>query len=219
MNKNLNGLYAITDEKLTPSPTIQNYVKLILMYGVKVIQYRAKKKTVLEHYPDALNIRKLCEHYGATFIIDDRVELAAMVKAHGVHIGKDDASIEDVRKEFDGLIGVSCYGNLERAKDMEQRGADYVAFGAFYPSCTKPEAPIVSKDILVQAKKELSIPICAIGGITSDNAKELVDAGADMTAVIGDLWGAKDTHQKINSYHRVFGGLERKRIERTPRGV
>ena len=219
MNKNLSGLYAVTDEILTPEPTIQNFMKLILMYGVKIIQYRAKKKSDIEHYPDALIIRKMCEHYGATFIVDDRVELAKMVKAHGIHIGKDDASIEEVKKEFDGIIGVSCYGDLERAKDMERRGADYVAFGAFYPSATKPDAPTVSKDILIEAKKELNIPVCAIGGITSDNTKELVDAGADMVAVISDLWGAKDIHHKINSYHGIFGNLQRKRLERTPRGV
>jgi thiamine-phosphate pyrophosphorylase len=104
----------------------------------------------------------------------------------------------------DKIIGVSCYGDISRAIQMQRQGADYVAFGSFFPSKTKPQAEVVSPMVLMSAKDMLDIPICAIGGITDHNAKDLVDMGADMVAVISDLWQTDDLSEKLKNYKRCF---------------
>lgn len=200
----MRGLYAITDSKLTPSNLLHGYVKQALLGGAKFIQLRDKNAADIELYPDALVLRSICSHYGAKFIINDRIELASQVKADGVHIGKEDMKIAAVKEEFSGFVGVSCYGDVTHAKKMEAEGADYVAFGSFFLSPTKPNAPTVSKDVIIRAKKELNIPVCVIGGITIDNAKELVELGADMVSVISDLWSAESITERAKDYAKLF---------------
>ncbi len=200
----MRGLYAITDEEMTPTTMVFDFVKQALLGGARIIQLRDKKLSDIELYPDALVLNKICKIYGAKFILNDRVDLAVEVDADGVHIGKDDVDIEEVKKKFNGIIGVSCYGDIERAKEMEKKGADYVAFGAFFNSSTKPDAPVVDLEIINRAKQELNIPVCVIGGITIDKAKDLVDRGADMVAVISDLWGSKKITQRSREYAKLF---------------
>ena len=203
----LSGLYVITDEKLTPyeNDQILKKVEKALKGGAKIVQLRDKTKTDEDLIPYAIALKKLSHKYGAIFIINDRVELALKVDADGVHLGKEDLFVTSARKVLkDKIIGVSCYGDLKRAKEMEALSADYVAFGSFFPSPTKPEAKVVDKKIVSEAKKLLRIPVCAIGGITLERAKELVELGADMIAVISDIWKAENIEERARGYKKLF---------------
>jgi len=203
----LKGFYVITDEKLTPyeNDQILKKVEKALKGGTKIVQLRDKTHSNNFLIPYAKKLKNLCQKYGALFIIDDRIELVLEVNADGVHLGKDDFPPEEARKILKNkIIGVSCYGDLERAKFMESLSVNYVTFGSFYSSPTKPEAKVISKDILVQAKKILKIPICAIGGINLERAKELVSLGADMIAVVSDIWQAKDIKKRAEEYSKLF---------------
>lgn len=203
----LKGLYAITDARLTPyeGGKIFQMVERALKGGAKILQLRDKETPDEALLPIALELKRLCREYGALFIVNDRLELAKMAKADGLHIGKEDVALELAKKEFSkGVIGVSCYGDISRAKKAEALGASYVAFGSFYPSPTKPSSPIIPKELLREAKRILQIPICAIGGITLERAKELIALGADMIAVISDLWKAQDIEAKARAYSKLF---------------
>ena len=179
----LKGLYVITDESLTPYKTLINQAKELLQNGVGVLQLRDKGHTDEFLLPYALELKSLCDEFNATFIVNDRLDLALKSDAHGVHIGLEDVDFNTCRTKLkDKIIGVSCYGDLNRAIEAERLGADYVAFGACFSSSTKPNAPTISVDIFKKAKKALSVPICAIGGITSQNITKIKDA--DMICVV-----------------------------------
>ncbi|MCX7737842.1 MAG: thiamine phosphate synthase [Hydrogenothermaceae bacterium] len=198
-------LYVITDEKLTPYDRILRMVEEALEGGAKLVQLRDKNNSDDFLLDYAVKIRDLCHRYGSYFIINDRVQLALKSRADGVHVGEEDENIERVMELMKGkIVGVSCYGSVERAKEMEDLGASYVAFGSFYFSPTKPKSKIVPKDIVSQAKKELKIPICVIGGLTVERAKELVVLGADLVAVINDVWTAECIKERCREYLRLF---------------
>jgi len=194
MTASIQGLYVITDPHLSPGTQLLTDVEAALKGGAKVVQYRDKVSGDLDKLANAKYLQSLCQQYGATFIINDDIELAKLIGADGVHIGKNDADIICARQALgsDTIIGVSCYNDLSRAKQMAALGANYVAFGRFFPSQTKPNAPAAELATLKQAKSELSIPIVAIGGITPDNAPELLAAGADALAVIHAVFGQAD---------------------------
>lgn len=203
----LSGLYIITDEKLTPYENGQIFEKVekALRGGAKIVQLRDKTHSNEFLISYAQKLKEISNKYNALFIINDRVELALEVDADGIHLGKEDINIEKARKILKNkIIGISCYGDLEKAKLMETLSADYVTFGSFYKSPTKPQAQLVDKKILVEAKKILKIPICAIGGITLENAKELINLGADMIAVISDIWKAKEIEERARNYSLLF---------------
>ena len=206
---NLRGLYAITDNRLTPAGSILEMVKEALAGGARIIQLRDKFSSDDQLIDLAKELRRLCHRYGAIFLINDRVELARLVKADGVHLGKDDAAYEEARQVLgkEVIIGISCYNEFERAIAAAEAGADYVAFGSFFPSPTKPDAVRANKELLKKAKANINVPICAIGGITSSNAAELIEAGADMIAVISDLWKAPDVRLKAKQFSSIFGPL------------
>ncbi len=205
--KRLSGLYAVTDPVLTPPDRILGCVAKVLDGGARIVQLRDKATADRDLLPVARALRDLCQGRGAVFIVNDRPGLVQDVDADGLHIGRDDIPPDDARRIIghDKILGVSCYGDLDRAADMERCGADYVAFGSFFPSPTKPAAPVVDPAILFEAKRRLSIPICAIGGITAENAGILVERGADMVAVVSDLWRAPDVEARARSYMRLFG--------------
>lgn len=202
----MRGLYLITDETLTPYDRIESYLRPALEGGAKFIQFRDKNHDDETLLQTALTIKALCGEFGATFIINDRVDLAREVDADGVHIGRDDEEFDLARRIMGKkkLIGVSCYGDIFRAKEFEHRGADYVAFGSFFASKTKPEAPTIKADILKDAKRMLKIPVCAIGGITTENAPLLLKNGADMLAVISDVWNTKEIRTRCTTYKEYF---------------
>lgn len=195
----LKGIYAITDEILTPENSIVQQVEQVLQGGAKIIQLRNKSATDKELEQSATLLQKLCRKHNATFFINDRVDLAKKINADGVHIGFSDMGVLKTRK-FLGpstLIGVSCYGDIQRAKKAVKDGADYVAFGAFYPSKTKPKADVVNFEVITEAKKELSVPVCVIGGINEKNISEVAKYQPDMYALVSDIFEAESSKEKV----------------------
>lgn len=199
----LSGLYAITDEQLLLGEQLFVKTEAALQGGCKLLQYRigdASTLTRSQKQQQATRLRTLCSRYGCTFLINDDVDLAKKVKADGVHLGQNDMPLSEARKQLgsQAIIGITCHDSLKLARKAEEEGADYVAFGRFYASHTKPQAPLAKLNILAQARQQLSIPIVAIGGITQHNVTELIQFGAHMTAVIHDLWRENETEAIIN---------------------
>lgn len=188
--KQLRGLYAITDEKLIPENLFTSTVEQALLGGARIIQYRDKSTNVKKRITQALSLKNICDQYNALLIINDDIELALKVNADGIHIGIHDTPLQQARTEIgtEKIIGVSCYNKFELAEQAVAEGADYIAFGSFFASGIKPEAARASTDLLLAAKQKFDIPVCAIGGITSDNANILIEHGADMLAVISDIY-------------------------------
>ncbi|WP_040671147.1 thiamine phosphate synthase [Nitritalea halalkaliphila] len=186
------GIYVITDEFLTPKSSIYTQVEEALEAGATIVQLRDKESSDADLLPLAEQLQELCRRHKATFIINDRVELAQKMGADGVHIGFHDLSIREARTLLgpDKIIGISCYGDLDRAEKGIEAGADYVAFGAFFPSPTKPKAAVVDKALIAEAKKRFQVPVCVIGGITTENISELAPYGADLYATVSAVFGA-----------------------------
>lgn len=189
MSNKLQGLYAITDEVLTPDDTVVEQVKQALEAGVSIIQYRNKHDSDDDVESVCRQLLSLCREHQAIFIIDDRAELAQKIGADGLHIGKNDTELSDARRIFpNGIIGVSCYGSIKKAQKAEEEGADYVAFGSFYPSPTKPKSGIISLNVLEKAKAAVKVPVCAIGGISNDNIHEIAQHQPDMISVVSAVF-------------------------------
>ena len=191
----LKGLYVITDEHLINKKDFDRKVEQALQGGAKIIQYRDKSNDTKKRQHQALSLRLLCEKYNALCLINDDIQLAKIVNAHGVHLGRDDASLLTARDVLgiDAVIGVSCYNDLSLALSAEKNGANYVAFGAIFPSPTKPNAPVTGLEIITRAKQKLSLPICTIGGINHKNIRQVIHSGADMTAVISEIFASNNT--------------------------
>lgn len=185
----LRGLYAITDDILTPAGTLLSQAETALRAGVRILQYRNKTDTDDAVEEICVSLQKLCRRHGTLFIIDDRVRLARRICADGLHIGKDDMDVSEARRLFpEGILGVSCYGSIRKALEAQEAGADYVAFGSFFPSPTKPASGIVSKSVLSRAKELLVLPVCAIGGIDTSNIHEIASHRPDMISVVSAIW-------------------------------
>jgi thiamine-phosphate pyrophosphorylase len=202
----IQGLYVITaDQQQTPSQLVAQ-VKQAIRGGARVVQYRSKDRNDELRYQQALALRELCHLLDSVLIINDDAKLARQVDADGVHLGRNDGSISAARRLLgeQALIGISCYNCLDTAIEAEQAGADYVAFGSFYPSPTKPEAVLATLSLLEQARQRLSIPVVAIGGITSENGTHLIAAGASALAVISGVFGQSDITAAARAYARLF---------------
>ena len=201
--KKLAGLYVITDEKLIAADQFAQTVEKAIQGGAQIVQYRDKSQDRAKRLQQAKALKQLCENHNAVLIINDDIELALEVDAHGVHIGMHDAPLAQARAQLGNkIIGVSCYNDFELAISAQQQGADYIAFGSFFSSSIKPEAKKADAELLVKAREELQLPVCAIGGIPSENAFQLIEAGADMLAVISDIFASTDpesSSQKISS--------------------
>jgi thiamine-phosphate pyrophosphorylase len=193
----LRGLYVITSAT-TPSledpQKLLKDVELALLGGARLVQYRDKSQDQARRLAEATQLLALCNQHRALFIVNDDVELAATVQAHGVHLGGEDAPLAQARRRLgaQAVIGASCYNRLELAIQAQQQGANYVAFGRFFPSRTKPQAISANIALLRQAKQQLHVPIVAIGGITAQNGAQLIAAGADMLAVVDAVFAQKD---------------------------
>jgi thiamine-phosphate pyrophosphorylase len=198
------GLYAITAENHASPQALAEKVKAALRGGARAIQYRAKSSQ--SQMQEARLLLAECKAFHVPLIINDDVELALAMGADGVHLGKDDGSIQEARKKLGAaaIIGVSCYNSLERAVDAQAQGASYVAFGRFFPSASKPDAPCAHIETLVAAKQRLHLPIVAIGGITPENGLPLIQAGADVLAVIDGVFGADDPQRAALAFRPLF---------------
>jgi thiamine-phosphate pyrophosphorylase len=200
------GLYAIADTSVVAAARLIASVTAALEGGARLVQLRDKGALGVERFSAARQLSDLCRTHGALFIVNDDIELARAVHAHGVHIGRDDASLIAARSRLgpDAIIGVSCYNDLERALAAEAAGADYVAFGSFYPSATKPEAVRADTTLLRRARMALHCPIVAIGGITPENGGDLIAAGADALAVIQGVFGQQDIAAAARRFNQLF---------------
>lgn len=205
MNKPVSGLYAVTPE-LTDSMVLISKVDAALRGGAGVIQYRSKSIADSLRRSQAREIANLCRLRNALFIVNDSVELACEVDADGVHLGRDDGGVLAARMMLGPgkLIGVSCYNEIGRARDAVSQGADYVAFGSFFSSSTKPQALRAGTELLQAAAAEITLPVVAIGGITEDNAGGLIAAGADAVAVVSALFDAIDVEAQARRFARLF---------------
>ena len=199
------GLYAITDSELSGTTLVQ-YVAQAIQGGAVMIQYRDKSTDAGQRLWQANDLQMLCQSLRVPLIINDDIELAVQCRAAGVHLGKDDATIEQARALLgeQAIIGVSCYASLTLALAAQAAGADYVAFGSFFASPTKPDAVRADLELLRAARAALSIPIAAIGGITPDNGRALVDAGADLLAVVSGVFSAADISAAARGYAVLF---------------
>jgi thiamine-phosphate pyrophosphorylase len=200
------GLYAITDAVLIPDERLTLAVEQALLGGARLIQYRDKGADAGRRRAQAQALNVLCRRYDAPLIINDDVQLAAEVGAAGVHLGKDDPAFATARARLgeNAVIGVSCYNQLELARAAEQAGANYIAFGAFFPSPTKSTEIRASLALLREARATLNIPIVAIGGITPENAPPLLGAGADALAVISGVFAQSDIQSAAARYAALF---------------
>jgi len=197
----LSGLYVITADMSTVED-----VASAIEGGASIVQYRDKSADSSDRLHKASAFRQLCAEKDVLFIINDDVELAATVDADGVHVGREDAACSRARERLgdEALIGVSCYNEFARAEAAARAGASYIAFGAFFGSPTKPEAPRATPDLLLRTKRELSLPVVAIGGITPQNGASLITAGADMLAVITAVFSQPDIAGASRQFSDLF---------------
>lgn len=202
----LRGLYAITDTALAQQHDLLVLVELALRGGARVIQYRDKVSSSPQRHDIAVSLKELCSKYAALFLINDDVALALAVDADGVHLGQTDMALTAARAQLGAakIIGVSCHNDVSLATAAIQHTADYVAFGRFFPSRSKPQAPAAALSMLSEARQKISAPIVAIGGVTPDNALTLIAAGADMVAAIHGVFGQTDIEAAARAYSELF---------------
>ncbi len=205
----LQGLYALTpDDNLLPR--LSALVESALQGGVKWVQYRNKLAPAALRRTQAAELLRLCRAHGAKLIINDDFWLAVELGADGAHLGRDDIPGGGLATARDALgpkriLGVSCYDDLDHAAAAVAAGADYIAVGSVFASASKPEATRASLEILAEAKKRFKLPVVAIGGITTRNAPQVLGAGADMLAVLSDLFNAMDIKRQAEHYRKLFG--------------
>ena len=200
------GLYIITDSVHLDYPDMLARTGLMLRAGVAAVQYRDKNpdEHIRRHIAERLH--ELCQNHATPLIINDDIDTARAVQAEGVHLGREDAGQDEARRCLPAgtLIGISCYNDLSRATQAQAAGADYVAFGAFYPTQSKDgtvPAPLV---LLTRAKAELTIPVAAIGGITTENCSKVLAAGADLLAVISSVYLAQDPAAVVERFNEII---------------
>ena len=201
----ISGLYAITPDE---SDTVEllRKVRLALLGGVRVVQYRNKIAAAALRQQQAEALRELTREFAVPLIINDDAALARQVEADGVHLGGADGSVADARALLGNgkLIGVSCYNRLALAHEVVRLGADYVAFGSFFASTVKPDAVAATPDLLRQARRELAVPLVAIGGIDAQNGALLLEAGANALAVISAVFAAPDIEGAAREFSNLF---------------
>lgn len=202
----ISGLYAITPD-IADTALLAEKVNAALRGGARYVQYRNKTAPRSLLLEQTRILAALCRRRAARLIVNDYVDLAAKAGADGVHVGRDDPAVNEARARLGSraVVGASCYADLARALEAEEMGVDYVAFGSFYPSGTKPEATPVSIELLREAGRVLRVPIVAIGGITVENAASLINAGADALAVSGALFSVPDVTEAARSFCALFG--------------
>lgn len=203
-------LYAISDYHLTPYDRIEAMLKEAIYGGIKMFQLRDKFSRDEDILEICANLSEICTQNKVDFIINDRANLALELQKReipcGLHLGIEDEDIPftKLRKDFKGKIGVSCYGDINRAIVYQSQGADYVAFGSIFKSATKSESIVVGCEILAKAKKRLRTPICAIGGINSQNIMQVKNA--DIIALVGAIWNG-NVYKNVEELHDTIDSL------------
>lgn len=210
----IQGLYAITPD-MADTEALCSMVQAAIAGGARIVQYRNKIADIALRQTQALALLQVCRSQGARLIINDHVQLCLSIDAEGVHVGSDDyeydgvKSLQALRERLgDKLLGVSCYNQLKLAQQAEQRGADYIAFGACFASGTKPAAIKAELQLFAQAAQCLDVDKVAIGGINLDNAGSVVEAGADAIAVINALWSSADIEHTARQFSALFDSTD-----------
>lgn len=205
----LKGLYAITEDS-SESDSLISRVEQALKGGARIVQYRDKSSDHDRRLRECRSLVELCSQYAVPLIVNDDTELARATNAGGVHLGREDGDLVEARKKLgdDAIIGISCYNRMDLAVEAVAAGADYIAFGRFFPSSTKPDAVQADTDLLRQARETLGVPMVAIGGITPENGGFLIDAGADMLAVVHGIFGQADVQDACSRFTRLFRQTE-----------
>lgn len=201
----MRGLYAVTPTGL-PAVDLLGRVAAALQGGALLVQYRDKGRDAEQRSEIARALLYLCRQAGARFLVNDDLALALAIDADGVHLGAADGDLSAARQALrpGALLGASCYADFARARAAVAAGADYVAFGSVHHSPTKPMAERAPLSLFVRCRNELRVPACAIGGIRIDNARPLLTAGADLLAVISDLFDAPDVAARAAAYRQLY---------------
>lgn len=202
----MRGLYLITNDD--PLELLLDKLEIALSTGhIAILQYRRKKVAKTDQYFEVEQIKVLCEAYHVPFVINDDLDLAVRYGL-GVHLGQSDGEISDASQKLPQgvIIGRTCLNSLALAEKAIQDGATYVAFGAIYATSTKPEAGNVDIEVIRQARQQFDVPICAIGGLTVENAQVVIEQGADLCAVISDILGrpVQDIPARIQAWAALF---------------
>jgi len=203
----LRGLYAITDSALLAEGRLLPYVEAALQGGARLVQYRDKSQDASRRQDEAAALAALCRQHGASLIINDDLALARQLGV-GLHLGQEDGSLAAARADLgvDAIVGGTCHASLELAEGAAQAGASYLAFGRFFASSTKPNAPPAPLELLDQARSRFTLPLCAIGGVTLDNAPRLLERGVDLLAVVHTLFSAASAGE-VERRARAFAQL------------
>ena len=201
----LRGLYAITPDDEDDARLLAQ-VERVLEGRPALLQYRNKRVQGAQRCVQARALLGLCRAAGVPLIINDDLALACEIGADGVHLGREDGDLAAARHRLgEGrILGVTCYADWTRAQAGAAAGADYLAFGALFPSTTKPSAPPAPFSLITRARRELHLPVAAIGGITLDNAAQVIEAGADLIAVVSDVFAAADPAARAAAYRALF---------------
>jgi thiamine-phosphate pyrophosphorylase len=209
VKREVSGLYAVTPD-IADTPGLLATAEAALAGGARLLQYRNKSASSALRLAQARALLALCRGFQVALIINDHLDLALAVNADGLHLGAEDGSLAAARARLGParILGASCYDRLERALAAERLGADYVAFGSFFASSVKPGAVRAPLALLRQAKRRLSVPVVAIGGITLDNAPQLIAGGADGVAVVSALFGADDVRLAARRFSALFAGRQ-----------
>jgi thiamine-phosphate pyrophosphorylase len=198
------GLYAVTREGYPNAAALAEAVAAAIRGGAVAVQYRAK--AAADPLAEADRLLAVCRAAAVPLIVNDDVALARRIGADGVHLGQGDLSPTEARRLLgpEAIIGVSCYDSADLAVRAEAEGADYAAFGRFFPSKTKPAASCARLETLALAKQRLHIPLVAIGGVTPDNGGLLRQAGADLLAVVEGVFGGDDPEAAARRFAALF---------------
>ncbi len=203
------GIYPITDDAFMRRPDHEDILSEVAGAGIAMLQFRAKHGDRDEARRQVARLLAICRRHEVPLIVNDDVELCAQGGADGVHLGRTDSDIAGARAALGAgaIIGATCHGSLELARFAQVQGADYVAFGRFFPSVSKPQAPPARLEVLRAARDTLDLPVAAIGGINRDNARETLAGGADLLAVIYAVFGASDPGAAARNLVRIHAAF------------
>jgi thiamine-phosphate pyrophosphorylase len=203
----IRGLYALTPDE-PDTPRLVAMVQAALDGGARLVQYRNKVAPLDLRRAQAAALLRICKQSNVPLIVNDLPDVASEIGADGVHLGRDDGDVGAARAQLPGkLLGVSCYDDIARAIAAERAGADYVAFGRFFASITKPGDIRASLELVRQAKRRVRVPIVAIGGITLEHTPALIAGGIDAVAVISALFSSADVRDTARRFAALFNAV------------
>ncbi len=201
----MKGLYLVTPD-WDDTDRLIDITEQALDAGAAIVQYRHKTASEALRSEQGSALLALCRRRAVPFIINDHLSLCEQLDADGLHVGGMDRPVADMRTRLgaDKIVGASCYGDLQLARDAANAGASYVAFGGFYPSRVKKYDVTTPANIVSRAKRELSLPVCVIGGMTPENSGPLVKEGADMVAAISSVYQSDTPTEATAAFMQLF---------------